>query len=382
MLDVDFVIDPTSLEDNDSHILETFLSQTDDQFIPTGFYPFLFDGVEKSLALTHSLVIKNATSFTSMGQIEILSQVAFEFFEDRSMFKCIGYLEPSEHFRLIMRDMADGLMATVVKIHSPQDQNAVVNECQLIRTRHTFCLGPMLGNELTAFITAMPRGLNAQEFIHRLNYRQLYISLNDRAQLTEKILRAYLNYIRKPGITHYNLNARTVYIDPEDLEINFIDYRTARSDLPVQLNRYIAPETLTDNNITPTSNLFALGLIIGELWGDIGMMHHKPRQHAEALCLLQRRQWIGLFDEMEMGNAFQQDIVYFLNQLTDLNPEERPTAREALKSWHRIQAQHCIPDISSLRWNDSPLALRSIYDHQEPPFQTPSIDTRERSFSR
>lgn len=85
---------------------------------------------------------------------------------------------------------------------------------------------------------------------------------------------------------------------------------------------------------------------------------------------------------MEMGNAFQQDIVYFLNQLTDLNPEERPTAREALKSWHRIQAQHCIPDISSLRWNDSPLALRSIYDHQEPPFQTPSIDTRERSFSR
>jgi serine/threonine protein kinase len=100
-----------------------------------------------------------------------------------------------------------------------------------------------------------------------------HLSIAQRLQLTVNIIRAYIEQIDDNKIIHRDIKPENIMIDSATFAVHFIDFGFALNRDDSDDDRsiagtpvYMAPEVVLESAYSRASDLYALGLVIAEVW--------------------------------------------------------------------------------------------------------------------
>lgn len=126
---------------------------------------------------------------------------------------------------------------------------------------------------------------------------------SERRRVFEELLTA-VNYLHQRGIIHNDLKPDNILISHADNTLKLIDFGLADSDAHIALQRlgctprYASPELQARGEVDARSDIFSIGVIMGELFGSRHrrIAEHCTKPHAEvryANVAALRRAWQG-----------------------------------------------------------------------------------------
>ncbi|KTC78787.1 serine/threonine-protein kinase [Legionella cherrii] len=162
-----------------------------------------------------------------------------------------------------------------------------------------------------------------------------------RKAISLAILDAYIEQVKRRGLVHNDISLRNIMVDlsnPKQPIVTFIDFAFAKK---IKVNDsgslirgtpvYMAPERFEGDGSSTASDVFALGHILAEIWGEQRMIPN-PKLGIKGVYLESKK---GLFDsdlihleESELSENEKESIMYVLLPTLAPKPELRPSPEE------------------------------------------------------
>jgi serine/threonine protein kinase len=226
-------------------------------------------------------------------------------------------------------------------LNSETDSRAAEQECRaLMRLRH-----PSIVSLLDFSLEDKPRWL-AMEYIDGSTL-QTYLREHEHSSLETvlAILRPILDalaYAHSQGVIHRDLKPANLMVegDGSGVRIRILDFGiaivdqydhegnlTARGADPLGTLLYMAPEQLTGQLLTPTCDMYAVGLIAWEMLMGRSVFEGKTRSQ----MMFEKVSRAEGFALEGTSASFPDKLKSFVEACTHREPSARPSAREGME---------------------------------------------------
>ncbi|MCW8443041.1 protein kinase [Fluoribacter gormanii] len=177
-------------------------------------------------------------------------------------------------------------------------------------------------------------GATLHDILHGKSNVQL--DIETRKTISIAILNAYIEQVESKGLVHNDISLKNIMIDisnPKQPIVTFIDFafakKTHKNDAGPNIRGtplYMAPERFVGEGSSTASDVFALGHILAELFGE-RRITPGPKWGIKEIYGLNKK---GTFDsDLIYLEEFEKDtITHNLLPMVSPNPEERPTPEE------------------------------------------------------
>lgn len=157
-----------------------------------------------------------------------------------------------------------------------------------------------------------------------------------RKAISIAIIDAYIEQVQRKGLVHNDISLKNIMIDlsnPNQPIVTFIDFAFAKKittndagPLIRGTPLYMAPERFVGEGTSTASDVFALGHILGELWGEQRMMPN-PKLGIRGIYNSNKK---GTFDSalIHLEEFERDDITNQLLPMLSPDPEVRPSPEE------------------------------------------------------
>ncbi|PWY53785.1 serine/threonine protein kinase [Legionella qingyii] len=185
-------------------------------------------------------------------------------------------------------------------------------------------------------------GTTLHDILHDKSKMQLDIAT--RKTIAIAILNAYIEQVANKGLVHNDISLKNIMIDisnPKQPIVTFIDFAFAKkihkNDAGPHIRGtplYMAPERFVGEGSSTASDVFALGHILAELFGE-QRITPGPKWGIKEIYRLNKK---GTFDsDLIYLEEFEKDtITHYLLPMVSPSPEDRPTP-EKIKEMLRAE---------------------------------------------
>lgn len=310
--------------------IQALLSQYNNRMIfPAGKYLIeTAEGETVTIHLTHTLVARDRKKDPSHEHLEVLEPRDDFNGGYGSIFFSLGTIKSEKGFTFFPHQKR------VAKDYRPQPEKKL--DLPLIRryaSRYplfpSFHAKPLVSEDGHSILIMHHQGGEDMSELFAYVDRPLQnLRVDLKLELTLNLLRA-LSSIHKAGYLHRDLKPENILVDEATLAVSIVDLDFL---LPIGVGsnflcgtiEYVAPEVLASDSMLPystASDIYALGLVIAQLWGDESLGNLKFSAIPEALAFHRSRQW--RFQQNIEPLPDKTHIMDILNGMVHLNPNER-----------------------------------------------------------
>ena len=306
--------------------------------------------VKIPICLTHCLLIRPGEISPSQKRVAIfghkLGVGAFG-----QVYDCLGFLEVENDFLFQPPESPEN--EQVIKVIALEDfkttkekkQKPVIREAFKTNLANDFfrCKPALFSKNAGYLVMNKAPGEELFSFIDKLRSRQIEFSIQDYLKLT-LILIMEVHKLHAKGLVHRDLKPENIMFDRKTWRLFIVDNSSLRQIIGVSdrckfrkgTNVFMAPEALKSKAISQFQDIYALGLIIAQLWGDtkIDKLVQLNQIDYESLSDWQESTWrfCDLYEGMDVPSEVQNGMNYIIYGLSSYATAKRMSLRDAFNT--------------------------------------------------
>lgn len=262
----------------------------------------------------------------------------------------------SKYFYLL-----DGKLIVKSKKHAgkfqiPDEENPIediIRESRLtMAAQHLRAKKPIINtnNDQTLIVMRYIKGITLLELLKE--YQTYPLTTEQRYRLTLNCLFAMLEQTVNYDLIHGDIKPENIMVNPTTLEVTIFDYGLGDSNSKPEIKEtrgtydYMAPELLDGSENTQKSDLFAIGMVIANIWcdGHIFSSGYITNFANFKIEMLKRAvEHKTLFTVPRIADLTTRDVAYIKNgilALTNPNPNKRFDLKDVIENFITVYADH------------------------------------------
>lgn len=355
MINPKIIINPTTFnpQENEAsavpiHLLSAIFNSPL-RFIAASEWPFVINNIEFTIQFTHHLLKRPRKDNPETCRIEILDPSPFASGFTANLHQSLGVLLPEQGYRFKAKANNKQRVCKKITLNKHMNEQLVYQEYFFTQLNKKLrCKKPILEQKNAYLIMKKIPGEELFEIIKKMFNNELEIPITERFQLSLAILKAFKEQVRDIQVVHRDIKPENILVDLEQMNVTIIDYAFAipetQANTTVTLHGtpdYFSPETILHQHFSPQTDLFALGLTLAQLWGDLSTTNIKPNTPLQTIFSIHlNRKWIGLFENMLIPTEIEADITNALNKMVEPLPQKRIGLQEAMNEWSKITKKY------------------------------------------
>lgn len=352
---VNFVINPTQLVNNEmdyTPFLKKLIDQIPTPFIPFGEYFLHFDDKIYTVKLTQSLLRRPSRQHPGQERIEVLETIPLSTDDGTSTYRSLGLLNPAKEYSFKQKSFLRSRQVKVIPFSDSANEDTInLESSHTMMNKKLKCKKPVFTEQAGFLVMREPKARDLGSLLDDLSSKKISLNIKERMELSYAVLAAYKEQVVKLGLVLTNLAPQHIMVNMDTFDVTFTNYSNAIADsgyrlaAPPKCSLWSAPETLAKKGVTPASNMYSLGFILAELWGDQSTYQiAKNGITLEAkLFNLHNREWYDLFKNLPMPLPMQLDIMALLEDMTRFSATDRVDIQKAMATWNDLQCEYYSP---------------------------------------
>lgn len=349
-------INPTKLTDKTKPLLQAFLDNTDKIKFRRSKVFFVelhteLHTIEIPIRFTNSLLIRPKKSNPTLSRIEVFDTLIGSGGEG-GIYSTLGILEVENDLHFNTKPKKEHVIKAVPlarrinlpagsaeKIRKIKEKPVRKEELKTnLASSFLRCHAALFSKQTGYLVMNRAEGEDLFYIIEKLGNGEIKLSETGLILLTLAIIKA-VKKLHQKGLMHRDLKSENIVVDLKTWKIVIVDHTAVRQvpkDNPTQELRckfrkgtliYMPPESLgSEKIISQAGDLYALGLIIAELWGDLSLSDFMVNNKANVTAL---KEWqkkdnrFELFKGMNVSTEVQEGINAIVYGLTQYKANDR-----------------------------------------------------------
>ena len=338
------IIDPTRLDRDTTPLLQAFLNSSQKTRLSSEktYTVELKTTSEPSqimylpFQLTHSLLVRPSKYDNFRKRVEIFGDKLCNS-KYSQVFESLGVLKVEDNLKF----KREGKPRIIKEISLKPSKEKKIRK-EVIKTNagsdYLHCKSALFSRKSGYLIMRRGPGRDLFEIMEKLDDGVISLDLEKRLFLTLELIRA-VKLFHKKQLIHRDLKPENMMVDLETMEVLIIDYELSKRVEKMKIDKerrtagsipFLAPEVYLFNTISQAGDIFSLGLILAQLWGDIALTKLiKPKmddfEQIMALSNWHKKEdrYDGLFDEIDLPESMKPKLKSLINSLTRYKAAER-----------------------------------------------------------
>lgn len=339
-----FSINPTELDDETRPLLQAFLDSTaKTRLLPGKIYWVELHStaglVKIPFRLTHALLIRPRQSNPLQYRAEIfghsISSGTFG-----NVYDSLGVLEFENDLFFKVKPEGKERIIKVIQLDNSEKiqkrkEKPIRKEALKTNLASDFlhCKSALFSKHAGYLVMRKAPGDELFSIITEFREKKINLTVHQLLYLTLKLIEA-VQTIHAKGIVHRDLKPENIIVDLKTMLVTIIDHASNRKLSGVEFCKYqmgtlvfMSHEAIETKEVSYAGDLYALGLIIAQLWGDTKLDEFVDRGKVDKSVLLswqkKENRFNGLFANMEVSATIKMVITSIIYDLTRYDSRER-----------------------------------------------------------
>lgn len=347
----DYIINPLKLNDPEADpVIKELFNEIvrakqlrKSPFFARGEYYIRRDGKLISVELTHDLLMRERRTSSGDYRLEVLEPNSFANGGFGHLYLSLGVIKPELNYVFNSKTRVCKAIAFDTDAATREDitrESVNTQKNELLHSKDV-----VFDEQFGGYIVMRKAGdIDLFDFYDRSDRYRLKLTLQQRLQLVLNILEAVNKQVYELGLIHNDLKLENMLVNSNDLSVIIVDYAMAQnlSEPPYDQTLrgtadYLAPEIYTAYMRSHASDVFAIGITIARLFGDLSRNQMDLISNLDTLLnIIRDQRWKALFRNISAPKELQERIILFINSLTAFEPTTRPRIPDAIENWKGI----------------------------------------------
>lgn len=328
----------------------------EEEYISAGVYLDEIDGIKEELILTHSIIKEPSERNSQEYRIDILSESVWVNGSTSTFRMILGEIHSKEKYVFKECAQNEARLCKFIPFQSQEgvqlhSKNTILSAYELIREEFD-AKKPVFTHSGAFIVMKYFTNYSLKELTSMLNQGQLQLTAEQRLQYTYDMIKALKEQIRDNELIHLNLKPEKILFTTNPVEnsgkykieilnslLTINQNNTMQNNMeddstPISYGKglaaYTAPEIWLSDEMPLNADIYSLGMILAEFWGDKSLKEVGTDTLELGVFHTQNRRFVGLFDNIPMTQEIKSELTYILNGFLEPYPSARLSIENAL----------------------------------------------------